>query len=301
MIICRICNKELKKISGKHLKLHNMEYIDYVKQNMNDFPNWNICKICGNITKYIRTCSRECDIKFRKSLIGDKAYRYGAKLTQKTKDKIRNKAIKRCSDTNYIKMISDATKKAVNISEVKEKFITMMKNRRNDLEYINKMSTSMKKAHLEGKWNHCYESEERNKKISVRRKKWIEENRNILIAGLKKGLFNYKKNSPNKFEQNLYDMLKSENIKYVPQYEVDNKFYDAYIPEYNTLIEFDGNFWHKNTLKECVYPIQIQNFKNDIHKNEIAINNGYKILRIKESECISSIKNLLLNIKKEYI
>lgn len=130
-------------------------------------------------------------------------------------------------------------------------------------------------------------------KISEGKKKWIKENKNTFIAGLKKGLFNSRKKLPNKFEQRLYNILKVENIEFIPQYELGGKFYDAYLPDYNTLIEFDGNFWHKDTLEECIYPIQKRNLKNDKRKDFIAKVNGYKLIRIKELDYITSIKQLL--------
>jgi very-short-patch-repair endonuclease len=98
---------------------------------------------------------------------------------------------------------------------------------------------------------------------------------------------------PNKFESRMYLILDTEKIKYEPQYEVSGKFYDAYLPEHNILLEFDGDYFHKQTYEECIYPIQKRNLKNDKKKNQIAKNNGYKLLRIKEGDYITSIKKLL--------
>lgn len=91
----------------------------------------------------------------------------------------------------------------------------------------------------------------------------------------------------------MYLILDTEEIKYERQYEVSGKYYDAYLPEYNTLLEFDGDYFHKQTYKECIYPIQKRNLKNDKKKNLIAENNGYKLIRIKEGAYITSIKKLL--------
>lgn len=98
---------------------------------------------------------------------------------------------------------------------------------------------------------------------------------------------------PNKFERRMYLILDTENIKYVPQYEISGKYYDAYLPDYNTLLEFDGFYFHKQTYKECIYPVQKRNLKNDKKKDCIAENNGYKLIRIKELDYITSIKKLL--------
>ena len=98
---------------------------------------------------------------------------------------------------------------------------------------------------------------------------------------------------PNKFERRLYLVLETEKIKYVPQFEVGGKYYDAYLPDYNVLLEFDGDYFHKQTYAECVYPIQKRNLKNDKRKDFIAKTNGYKLIRIKELDYITSIKQLL--------
>lgn len=98
---------------------------------------------------------------------------------------------------------------------------------------------------------------------------------------------------PNKFEKRLYLVLDNENIKYEAQYEVGGKYYDAYLPDYNVLLEFDGDYFHKESIKECIYPIQKRNFKNDKKKNYIAKNNGYKLIRIKELDYVTSVKQLL--------
>ncbi len=122
---------------------------------------------------------------------------------------------------------------------------------------------------------------------------WIKNNKKEFIKGLKKGLFNSRKSGPNKFEQRLYNILKTENIKFISQYEVSGKYYDAYLPDYNVLLEFDGGFWHKESFNDCIYNIQKKNYNNDKKKDFIAKTNGYKLIRIKELDYITSIKQLL--------
>ena len=58
------------------------------------------------------------------------------------------------------------------------------------------------------------------------------------------------------------------------------KYYDFYLPNYNILIEYDGDYWHKNSLEECENDLQINNFKNDRLKDKIAQELGYKLIRI---------------------
>ena len=89
-------------------------------------------------------------------------------------------------------------------------------------------------------------------------------------------------------ERRYYAMLKSLNVFYVPQYFVDGRYFDAYLPDYNLLFEFDGSFWHKQSLEECKYECQKKNFVVDKLKNRIAEEHGHRILRIREDKPIEA-------------
>jgi len=79
------------------------------------------------------------------------------------------------------------------------------------------------------------------------------------------------------YEENLQKL----GINYLKEYNLDNKFFDFYIPDEKLLIEIDGVFWHPLTLEECKYEVQKRNFKNDIIKNNIAEKYELKLLRIR--------------------
>ena len=88
-IQCRICNHIVSMRSiTQHIRLHNIQFLDYVKQNRNDFPNWHECENCGNITKKIIACSRNCMTAIRKTRLGKNAPRYGVQLSSETIEKI---------------------------------------------------------------------------------------------------------------------------------------------------------------------------------------------------------------------
>lgn len=88
-------------------------------------------------------------------------------------------------------------------------------------------------------------------------------------------------------EKKYYLMLKEMDIFYVPQYPMGGRFYDAYLPDENVLLEFDGFFWHKEKLEDCKYDFQKKNLKVDKIKNDLARKNGIRIIRIKENEPIT--------------
>lgn len=88
-IICSICKEKISiRVISNHLKTHNIQFLQYVKDNRSDFPNWHECENCGEITKKVIACSRTCMTKIRKSRTGKEAPRYGAKLYTDTIDKI---------------------------------------------------------------------------------------------------------------------------------------------------------------------------------------------------------------------
>jgi DNA mismatch endonuclease Vsr len=103
-------------------------------------------------------------------------------------------------------------------------------------------------------------------------------------------------NHTSKLEKTFANILDLLDIKYKTFfYAKDIKaFYDFYIPEYNTIIEVDGDFWHCNPIKfpEPQYESQKKNLIRDKEKNEWAINNGYKIIRIWENDINNNIQQV---------
>ena len=78
------------------------------------------------------------------------------------------------------------------------------------------------------------------------------------------------------------------------------EIYDFYLPEYNTFIEIDGDFWHCNPDTKFAIPeckSQKLNLINDQFKNKWVTDNGYKMLRFWENDInnnISIVKEILL-------
>lgn len=108
-----------------------------------------------------------------------------------------------------------------------------------------------------------------------------------------------------KGEDAIRKFLKYKNIDYIEQYSIENynRFkYDFYLPEYNLLIEYDGKqHFNKSSWGGEVELINIQ--KRDSVKNELAIKNNYKLLRISYKE-YNQIKDKIMdkinNVVKDY-
>jgi len=97
-------------------------------------------------------------------------------------------------------------------------------------------------------------------------------------------------------------VLKEMNIKYETQKILKGKIFDYYLPDYNTLCEVDGDYYHGN--KELFLELnsmQKRNKKNDNYKNLISKGMGYKIFRVWESELKKDLELVKNRIQKEIL
>jgi len=86
-------------------------------------------------------------------------------------------------------------------------------------------------------------------------------------------------------ELKLHDILKKLDIKFTPQYIVENRSFDVYLIDRNILVEADGEFWHGRGKEfDELSDHQKVSRTNDLLKNEIAHRNNIKLIRIWESE-----------------
>jgi very-short-patch-repair endonuclease len=112
-------------------------------------------------------------------------------------------------------------------------------------------------------------------------------------------------NHSSKLEEKFKIILDILDIKYQHSFYVKSikAFYDFYLPEHNTIIEVDGDFWHCNPKNFPIaeYTTQQKNIIRDKEKNQWALDNGYKLLRFWEDDINNNIKQvkqiLLENLK----
>jgi very-short-patch-repair endonuclease len=107
--------------------------------------------------------------------------------------------------------------------------------------------------------------------------------------------FKYQNTGPEKIMKKLLEDMK---IEFIHQFRI-KKIYDFLLPKFNILIEVDGNWHHCNPLThpEPIHEIQIAVKENDIIKNRIAKENGFKLLRFWEYD----INNNLEDVKKKLL
>jgi very-short-patch-repair endonuclease len=107
-----------------------------------------------------------------------------------------------------------------------------------------------------------------------------------------------------KFEEFLKELGLVLNVDYEFQYKITSAYFDFLIKGKRILIEVDGDFHHCNPNsihKDPKYPIQIKSVKNDIRKNGIAVDNGYKLLRFWEMDINENTEVVKDILKKELL
>ncbi len=104
-----------------------------------------------------------------------------------------------------------------------------------------------------------------------------------------------------KLEKKFEKLLISLNIPYEPQFELENKHYDFKIKDKKILIEIDGDWWHCNKEAGFVLESKIQEYamKYDKIKNEIASENGFKLLRFWEHDINNNIQQVVKTLLNE--
>ena len=137
-------------------------------------------------------------------------------------------------------------------------------------------------------------TEERKKKISERssaaiRKKIAEEGfhwghtgykhsedtiNNLREGQIKKLQDKFYLGKMTKLEKKGYAKLDEAGFEYEPQKQIDYYLVDAYIPEYNTIVEFQGQYWHsRDDIK----------YKDEA-KRKFFKQKGYKLVEVWEQD-----------------
>lgn len=108
-----------------------------------------------------------------------------------------------------------------------------------------------------------------------------------------------------KLEQKFSKLLDSCNIKWMNQFKIGKKRYDFYLPEYDLLVEIDGDYIHTNFNEGYFIDSRFKKkiIKNDALKNLMAEQAGYKLIRIWETDLnkmnSTNLKEILLNENKK--
>ena len=88
-------------------------------------------------------------------------------------------------------------------------------------------------------------------------------------------------------ERMYYKMLTDLGVDYIPQFPLGGRYYDAFLPDYNILFEFDGAFWHPLKTEDAKYGFQKKSMRVDEMKTKMAKERGYKFIRIRSDAPIT--------------
>jgi len=258
--ICRICEKEVgDKAIGWHVKSqHQITYFQYVErfidQFSDDFKHWYKCRICETIVKSHKTCSMKCSNEYRKTLVGEKAPRFGVTLTKEIKDKISN------THKDKIKKEGHWRIGAKNTLDARANMKESALKRAQQSDYVNPM---------QGKTH----TPETIKKIFSHKKM---NNTEKMVADELMG---------NNIEYYFQYFLTRDGICKSFDFKIKNK---------KLFIEVDGDYWHGGPGHNYDYFKGVNEVKeNDKFKEQLANENGFEVIRVWESE-IKKDMNILM-------
>lgn len=252
MIVCKLCNKEYKRLDSSHLsKTHKISVDDYLKQ----FPGSEIIsKETRNL--YSKGTSNYFSIDENRK----------KNVYIRTPEIIQAQVLAR---QNTIKSNPEIKKKMY--LPTRNKKISNAKK-----EYWKPISKNERSVMLKANVLKARQNEGEDNYLRRLRKHGIE--------GFKSNTLLKINQTESSFETEMYLFLATHDILFEKQKEVNGWFFDCYIPSKNLLIEFDGDFWHPLTEEECKYKFQTKRLHTDKYKENVAIKNGFNIIRIRLSE-----------------
>lgn len=121
-------------------------------------------------------------------------------------------------------------------------------------ETIDKISKNRRGKCL-GNNNAMYDEKNRVKVSEGLKKKWLSGELEPLRAKLSILMTNKIKNgiikgfNRSKAEDKIIEILINKGIDCIPSFQLGGKIFDIYVPKYNLLIEFNGDYWHCNPKK----------------------------------------------------
>jgi len=261
-IKCNHCDQVINaKGLPHHLKtLHDTTYREYIKENLSQFPNWQICqnRECTNITTGT-CCSRKCLAELKKTWTGEKSPRYGHKHSEQDRENIKKGQQKRIQ-------ISGEWRNGTT-------FTTEAKKKMSD--------TRLRLGLSKGKNNPMY-------------------GRTHTPEAIKKIFSHRKMNSLEEKMANLLDKLGVDyTFQFFLSRDGICKSYDFKINGQKILIETDGDYWHGNSKTTNHYKKVNEIKDNDKVKDKWATDNGYKLIRFWESDIntrLNFVESALLSV-----
>jgi very-short-patch-repair endonuclease len=130
---------------------------------------------------------------------------------------------------------------------------------------------------------------EYGRKISkIKKIEWdnkSDEEKQKIIIRLNNAMIQTKK--PTKIENKIEVFLKENNIFYIKNNKFNNFIFDFFLPDFNLVIECDGDYWHVNPKfysNKKLTVAQEKNIERDIRKNKLLEKKQIQFVRFWEHD-----------------
>jgi len=276
IIKCGYCHKEFKRfnslITGKRSfcsrQCHNKSQLGQIPHNLN--KGWN-----------------DSDIEFVKN----NYCKFGCKKIGKILNKSKNSVYCR-ADKLGLKM-DIASRKALREETIKRGIDNPRWGKKGNQEFSAQARENMSLSKL-GDKNPMRRIEVVNRvKEFYRNNPEAKEKRRLIALN---GSAKNQRENPSKPQKKFYELLKSKNINFIPEFIIKDKFIvDCFIPQFNCIVQVDGEYWHGHA---SFYPLterQLSQIKRDKAQDKYLTTCGYKIKRIWANDIVNDKVEELLN------
>jgi len=260
-VLCKICDQiQPIKTMASHIKhKHDMKYVDYINNNISDFKEfgWNYCDICKKLAKKPNR-------------------KWGTSCSKECANKLRSIRTKGRPGLRH----TESTKKKISEANTGKKRSENYINPSTLLEVRTKISkTRIESGCAKGEKNPMFGKTHTPETI--------------------RKIFSHK--PMNKLEKLVADILDKNNIQYTFGFFINKdgkcKQYDFKIKDRPVIIEVDGDYWHGNPLlKKHSYNVK-DTILNDEIKTKLALERGYQVIRLWESDIKKNPDIILESLK----
>lgn len=278
MEVCKICNKQMKAITWKHLKYkHNMTILKY--DETYGYQRHGVAVTTPEIAK-----------KTSKTKKAKKYIPWNKGLTKETNASIMKYSLSRMGENNPVHKIKDKELWKKHIVENSQKTYESMRGKTYEERFGKEKASSLKREL-------SIQYKIRTKNRPLHHTPHSEETKNKLREITARRISRIK-DKISKPQQKLFNALKDSalnSLDLMLEYQVGFYCIDIAIPSLKICIETDGDFWHCNEAKGFFekFAVQKRNKINEKRKTTYLLNKNWNIIRIWESDINENIETAI--------